>query len=127
MLRTASHSQALGGRAGLHAHPERSEGEPDLAPVVEGEGVDREGGGEAAPDQAASQEEQLLISGGSTHLGTGTGLVASVAQEHSSWADANPEPAPHQVNFVALELLLCVADHVASEALHAFYSSFELF
>ncbi|EIE20810.1 hypothetical protein COCSUDRAFT_48417 [Coccomyxa subellipsoidea C-169] len=97
MLRTASHSQALGGGAGLHAHPERSEGEPDLAPVVEGEGVDREGGGEAAPDQAASQEEQLLISGGSAHLGTGIGLVASVTQEHSSWADANPEPAPQQV------------------------------
>lgn len=124
MLRTSSHSHALGG--GGHqqlastsqqegwGNPEGSQGEPVLAPGLEGRGADHEGGAQPpvdVPDQGTPQEEQLgrardevlLISGGSAHLGTGTGLIASVAQEHSSWAAANPEPTEQQF----IEVRLC--------------------
>ena len=69
--------------------PKQAQEEPNLA---------------AAPDLATApdlgqeqllgraRDEVLLISAGSAHLDTGTGLLAAVTQEHSPWATPGAEP-----------------------------------
>ena len=85
--------------------PEPGQEEPSLAAAQERPGAaGRARPSASAPDLAAesdlaqeqllgrARDEVLLISAGSAHLATGTGLLAAVTQEHSPWAAPGTEP-----------------------------------